>query len=395
MLVLKNARIVPELTPGFESDSVDIVINDGKIEEILPANSANYPEDSTINLARRTVTPGLIDAHVHLDLCGMNTFEENVQADSFRVIRALKLAQDNLRKGYTTLRDVGDRNDIIIELSRAIKEKYCIAPDILASGKIISPTEAGNDFFGDMYYECDSPSEYVKAVRKQWQKGADLIKYMGTGAIMNPGGEPGSSIISDEELKAMVDAANRVGLPVSGHVHGAEGIKQAIKFCVRTVEHSSLMDNECIEMYKKTDKTFMIPTFAPMTHFLEHSEQHPKHYVEKSKKYHMMMKEGMRAAYEAGIKMGFGTDAGVYVGGHGDGFYEFKSRCKYLELTPKECLIQATKNTAEILLIDDSVGTIEVGKTANLVIFNGKPDETIDELNKVDIVIKDGKIVNL
>lgn len=393
MIVLKNARIIPELTPGFEGQYADIIIEEEKIAEILPANSANYSQAHVIDIEGKTITPGLIDAHVHVDLCGMNTFEENVQPDTFRVIRALKLAQDNLHKGYTTLRDVGDRNNIVISLAKAIKEGYCVGPDILASGKIVSPTEAGNNFFGDMYHECDSPAECVKAVRQHWQNGADFIKYMGTGAIMNPGGEPGASIITDEELQAIVETADRLNLPVAGHAHGAEGIKSAIKLGVRTVEHSSIMDDECIEMYKNSDKTFMIPTMAPLTHFLEHADQHPKHYVEKSKKLHDVMCEGYKKSYKAGIKMGFGTDAGVYAGGHGDGLYEFKARFKYIGIKPLDCLIQATKNNAEILLIDDLVGTVQVGKKANLVVFDGKPDELIDDLDNVSLVIKDGKIV--
>lgn len=395
MLILRNVRVIPQLTPNYNDTYADIVIENEKIVEILPAKSANYGEEYILDMEGKTITPGFIDAHVHLDLCGMNTFEENLQSDAYRVIRALRLAQDNLRKGYTTLRDVGDRNDIIIDLSKSIKDGECIGPDVLASGKIISPTEAGNEFFGDMYLESDSPAEYVKAVRKQYQKGADWIKYMGTGAVMNPGGEPGSSIISDEELKAMVETANRLGIPVAGHVHGAEGIKSAVALGVRTIEHASIMDDECIEMLKNTDKTFMIPTMAPMTHFMEHAHQHPKHYVDKSRRLHEAMCKGYKAAYDANIKIGFGTDAGVYVGSHGDGVYEFKARCEHLGFTPLDCLIQATKNTAEILLIDDLVGTIEVGKKANIVIFNGKPDECIDEVDNVAMVIKDGKVVSI
>lgn len=395
MLVLRNARVVPELTPGYENPTADIVIADGKIAEIVAAKTAQAPEDCILDMTDKTVTPGLIDGHVHLDLCGMNTFEENIQPNAYRVLRGLRLAQDNLKKGYTTLRDVGDRNDIIIQLAKGIRSGYCVGPDILASGMILSPTEAGNNFFDGMYLEADSPEEYVKAVRTQWQKGADFIKYMGTGAIMNPGGEPGASIISDEELEAMVTAADRLGLYVAGHAHGTEAIKSAIRIGVRTVEHSSIMDEECIRMYLQTDKTFMMPTMAPMTNFLEHAQDHPAHYVEKSRRLHKLMCEGYRAAYEAGVKMGFSTDAGVYVGGHGDGIYEFRARCNLLDFRPVDCLIQATKNTSEILKIDHEVGTIEVGKKANLVAFSGRPDECIDDLEKVALVIKDGNVVHV
>ena len=397
MLILKNARILPELTPGFAEELADVVVAEGKIAEVLKAGQARAGSgDEALDAAGGMLLPGFIDAHVHLDLCGMNTFEENVQPDAYRVIRALQLAQDNLRKGYTTLRDVGDRNDIVIDLAKAVRDGLCVAPDILASGRILSPTEAGNNFFGDMYLEADSPAEYTRAVRLQRQRGADWIKYMGTGAVMNPGGEPGAPIISEEELTAMVKAADLAGLPVVGHSHGAGGIKMAIRAGVRTIEHSSLMDDECFSLYKEfSHRSFIVPTFSPMTFFTEFPEGLPPHYVEKSRKFHKMMIEGMTRAYKEGLKMGFGTDAGVYAGSHGNGIYEMEARVKYAGITPKDVLIQATRTTAEILMIDDKVGTVEPGKKANLVLINGRPDQDIKAAGDVKAVVKDGRVVNV
>lgn len=323
----------------------------------------------------------------------MDVFEENVQPDAYRAMRALKLAQDNLMKGYTTVRDLGDRSNIVLYMAKAVKDGLVTAPDILASGKIITPTECGNEYFGDMYLEADSPMEFRKAVRTQYQLGADWIKVMATGAVMNPGGSPGAPIIMEDEMRAVCETADYVGRPVSIHCHGVDGTKMAIRCGVRTVEHSSIMDDECIRMYLASDRTFPIPTLSPMTNFVEFSEGKPKHYVDKAVAMREKMVESMRAAYKAGVKMGWGTDAGVYTGSHGNGIYEFRIRVKDLEFTPKDCLIQATKNNAEILLIDDEVGTIEVGKKANIVAFKGNPDEDIEALNDVAVVIKGGKVV--
>ena len=187
MLVLKNARLIPELTENFDEKYADVVINGELIQEIKPANSVSIPEAQVIDLEGKTLMPGLIEGHLHLDLCGKNTFEENVESDSYRIMRCLRLAQDNLKKGYTTVRDVGDRNNITIGLAKAVNEGMIMGPDILTSGIIISPTEMGNEFFGTMYTEADSPAEFTKAVRRQYQLGADWIKIMGTGAVMNPG----------------------------------------------------------------------------------------------------------------------------------------------------------------------------------------------------------------
>lgn len=396
MLVLRNARLIPQLTEGFEETYGDVVIENGIIEEIKPAKTAAAPsEQRVIDLEGKTLIPGLIEAHLHLDLCGMDVYEENVQQESYRVMRALRLAQDNLKMGYTTVRDLGDRNNIVIGIARAVREGMVMAPDILASGMILSPTEAGNDFFGDMYAEADSPDSYTRAVRRQYQLGADWIKIMGTGAVMNPGGVPGSPIIFERELKAACEAAEYVGRPVAVHCHGTEGIKMCIRCGVRTVEHSSVMDDECIRMYNATDKTFPIPTMSPMVNFAAHPEGKPKHYAEKAKAMAERLVEGLRALREAGVKMGWGTDAGVYPGSHGNGLYEFRARVNLAGFTPLECLIQATKNNAEILKIDDTVGTIACGKKANLAAFDGNPDEDIEVLNRVALVLKGGRAVQL
>ncbi|MFI3173492.1 MAG: amidohydrolase family protein, partial [Eubacteriales bacterium] len=161
MLVLKNARVLEELTPGVKGETADIVVEGEKIVAIQDANTASG--DEVIDMTGNTVIPGLIDGHVHLDLSGMDTFEENTQSDAYRSMRALRLAQDNLRKGYTTLRDVGDRNNIVVEMARAIDEGLVVGPDIMPSGRILTPTEMGNNFFGDLYLEADSPMEFRKA----------------------------------------------------------------------------------------------------------------------------------------------------------------------------------------------------------------------------------------
>lgn len=283
MLVLKNARLIPELTEGFDGTCADIVIDGGVIEEIRSAGSLSASSAQTIDLSGKTLIPGLIEAHLHLDLCGKNTFEENTEPDSYRIMRCLKLAQDNLRQGYTTVRDVGDRSNITIGMARAVNEGMVMGPDILTSGMILSPTEKGNDFFGDMYAEADSKDAFTRAVRRQYQLGADWIKIMGTGAVMNPGGEPGRPIIYEEELAAAVRAADYAGLPVAVHCHGTEGIKMCIRCGVRTVEHSSIMDDECIRMYKESDRSYPIPTLSPLVNFIESPEDKPAHYVERQR----------------------------------------------------------------------------------------------------------------
>jgi len=391
MIVLRNCRVIPELTPGFDGDRADLVIEGQEIAEILPAKTAHGPQ--VLDMTGNTVLPGLIEAHVHLDLSGMDTFQENTQSDVYRSMRALQLAQRHLCQGYTTIRDLGDRSNIIIELSRAIEDGYVAGPSILPSGMILTPTESGNDFFGTMYKECDSPMEYRKAVRRQYQLGAKWIKIMITGSIMNPGGEPGGPIITEDELMEVSKTARLVNRPVSVHCVGASAIKMAIRCGIRTIEHSTLMDDECIRMYLESGQSFPIPTMGPMHRFLEFPEGQIAYYVEKSKKLYGQMVECLRAAHAAGVKMGWGMDAGVYENSHGQGIYEFRARIQDAGFTPLECLIQATRNNAEILQIADKAGTLEPGKKADIAVFSGNPDEDIEALNAVALVMKHGRQV--
>ena len=393
ILVLQNARVLGELTPGFKGDFADIVIDGDRILDILPAGSAVTGE--IINVNGKSVLPGFIDAHVHLDLSGMDTWQENTQSDAFRVLRAVSLAQDNLKKGFTTLRDLGDRNNIIIDLSNAVRNGFAVAPDIFASGMIISPTERGNNFFESMYAEADGKYEVVKAVRKQVQAGATWIKYMGTGAIMNPGSEPGASIYLQEEVNAIVQTADMLSIPVVGHCHGASGMIMAINAGVRTIEHATILDQKTVDMLKASTRTFIVPTVTPPTYWATTEVEFPEHYIRKSKKIFDIMVNSITMAYKNGLKIGFGTDAGVYDGSHGDNSYEFKSRCKYAGMKPLDVLVQATKNNAEILMIDNEVGTLEIGKKANIVVIDGNPDEDIYKVDNVVLVIKGGKKVNI
>jgi len=244
-----------------------------------------------------------------------------------------------------------------------------------------------------MYVESDGRDEIMKNVRKQIQRGADWIKYMSTGAVMNPGGEPGAPIYTQDEVYALCEAASLKGTPVVCHAHGTTGMIYAIKAGVRTIEHASIVTDEVIDMMLNNDYTYLVPTLTPFSHWAEAEGDYPKHYIEKSKKIFSLQVESTIKAYKAGVRMGLGSDAGVYVGSHGDNTFELKARVKYAKIKPLDVLIQATKVNSEMLFISDKVGTIEADKKANLVLIDGKPDENIDDVDNVNIVIKNGKII--
>ena len=388
MLILKNARVLPQLTESPAHELCDIVVEGEKISSIVPGGSAKG--DNTIDLAGKTLLPGLIDAHVHLDCSGMDIWEENEQPDAYRVMRAAWLAMNTLKKGFTALRDCGDRNNVIIDLARAVKDGYVMAPDILAAGVIITPTESGNEYFKGMYAESDGHDEIVKNVRRQIKRGADWIKYMGTGAVMNPGGQPGAPIYTQEEVNTICETAAMRGIPVVAHGHGSTGISYAINAGVRTIEHASILTEEIVESLKNNTNTYLVPTMLPFSRWAEAEGHYPEHYLEKGRTIFYQQVTSVSMAYKAGLKLGFGTDVGTYKDSHGDNAQEFKVRVKYANMKPLDTLLQATKYNSEILRIDNEVGTIKVGKRANLVVIDGKPDENIDDIDRVDLVIKAG-----
>lgn len=387
MIVLRNARIVSELTPEWEGEYADVMLNEDRIVDIVTAGTAKG--DEVIELDGKTILPGFIDAHVHLDLLGENICEENTKSDAMRVMLCFARATASLKSGFTTLRDMGDRNNIVIDLATSIKEGVVNGPEIIPSGMIITPTEIGNQYINGLYVEADGYQDVIKATRRQIQSGAEWIKYMGTGAMMNPGGVPGAPIYTQQEVDAIVDTAKMHHIQVAGHNHGVEGIKSAIKAGVRTIEHATCVNEEIIEMVKNSTESFLIFTLAPYEGWDD--PETPAHYKENDLLDGAF--ERFYKAYQSGIKIGFGTDAGAFRNSHGNNLIEFKIRCLEVGMKPIDVLLQATKHNSEILQIDSEVGTIEAGKKADIVIIDGKPDQRIMDVNQIHLVIKSGRII--
>lgn len=398
MLILKNCQLIKELTEGLAFDKADIFIEDDVVVRIEPSEKRLADKESfsntceCIDLDGKTVVPGLIDLHVHLDCSGGDLLKENVTSDAYRVLQAAKFAQNSLAAGFTTLRDMGARNHIDIALRDAINDGYVKGPRLYVSGQMISPTEAGNDFFGTMYREADGPIEARKAAREQLKAGADQVKCMGTGSIMAPGGDPKDAIYEMDELEEFVKIARQLGTYVAGHNHAASGIKRAILAGVKTIEHASFVDDECIELLKK-EESYLVPTLSVVKDFADRAEGNSAHMKIKAKNMCEAMITCLKKAYAAGLKLGFATDQGCG-NFHGDNAMEFIYRQEMLGMKPLDLLIQATRYNAEIIGIDDAVGTIKVGKIADLVVVDGNPLEDISLMkNGIYKVIHNGEVV--
>lgn len=394
MFVLKNCSIIPALSGDFPETTCNIVIDGDRITSLLPCDTPLPQADYILDMKGKYVLPGFFDMHIHLSLSGGDTLIDNAKTPVEQALDAAKFAHDTLMAGFTTIRDVGSYYNVAISLRDAINAGKLVGPNIYACGKIVTPTEAGNDFFSGLYNEADGETAIWQSVREEMKHGADFIKIMGTGAVMNPGGEPGQPIYTLEELKAVVDAAAFKDTYVATHCHGTRAIKNSILAGVRTLEHASILDDEAIEMLKDSKTTFIVPTLKIIYGLTESVPESSLFMQEKARTVLEHVRVGIRKAYEAGLIMGFGTDSGATPLLHGENGDEFMLRKDFWQMDEIDIIKQATIYNAMLMGIDKDYGTIETGKVADLVAVDGNPLEDISVLrHQVKTVIKSGNVV--
>jgi len=238
----------------------------------------------------------------------------------------------------------------------------------------------------------DSPDEARKAARNNFKYGADHLKICATGGVASFGDEPGAPELSFEEMKAALDVANAKGRPSSAHAHGAQGIKMAIRAGVTSIEHGMLIDEEAMEMMKAHD-VYLIPTIIAAYRIIEEGKKGalPLWMVEKAEKCLINHGKNLQKMLKMGIKIGFGTDAGCPFDHHGQQAYEFELMTQY-GFSPAQALLSATKVNAELLRVQDILGSIEPGKLADVIAFDDSPLEDIRVMTQCIFVMKDGVI---
>jgi imidazolonepropionase-like amidohydrolase len=401
-VVVTADRMIDVLT-GRVVDSPAIFIgDDGRITSVADARTVRWGANVRhIDMSGRTLLPGFIDMHVHLDSpANIGGYRDLEFTDSFFGMTAVGAAQDMLRAGFTTVRNVGSANRNDIGLKQAIENGYAVGPRIVPAGYAIGATGGHCDstflppsLETEQEGVADGPEALRYQVRRQRKYGAEVIKVCATGGVFSRNTEPGQQQLSETELRAIADEAHQWGLRVAAHAHGAEGIKAAIRAGIDTIEHASLVDEEGIRLAaaRKRPVWFSMDIFNTDYTQAEGAKNGvlPDN-LRKDREVAQIQRDNFRRAHRAGVKMVFGSDAGVMP--HGTAGGQFKTMVDY-GMTPLEAIRAATRNAAEALGKERDVGAIAVGRFGDLVAVRGDPLADVTLLAKPDAVIKGGTLV--
>ena len=401
VIIIKAARLIDGtggavLAPAMVRVEGDKIAAFGTRLEI-PAGAR------VIDLGQATLTPGWIDLHTHLTTRGDVHWEEGLLKTTppDDALWGAKHARMTLMAGFTTVRDMGPNWPYVdVALRNAIEAGVVPGPRMLVAGAYVSSTGGAGDALQFSPYVqvpsvhnlADGPLEITKQVRTNFKNGADFIKILATGAVLSKGIPPGAQQYSDEEIKAAVVEATRWGRQVAAHAHGAEGIKAAIRAGVRTVDHGSGLDDEAIELIKAGGfKTYYVPTIGVSNAMLDQGDSSviPASELERLRRIRGMAEGGFKRALAAGIPIGWATDVPVVP--HGQNAREFRWRVA-LGASPMSVLVSATRTNAEILGLQDRIGTIAVGKFADLVAVPGDPLADVSVTERPGFVMKGGVV---
>ncbi len=380
-----------------------IVVEGKKIVAVSEGFLSPAKGDVVINLKDKTVMPGLIDSHVHLESetnpgAYLDRFVKNPGDVAYQ---AYVYAKRNLMAGFTTVRDLGGTH-VVISLRNAINKGLIEGPRIFTAGVTIGTTGGHADdtnginetFKKDLGPEdgvVNGVADAAKAVRQRYKEGSDLIKITATGGVLSYAKDGAGAQFTDEEIRAIVQTAKDYGYKVAAHAHGKEGMKRAVLGGVTSIEHGTYMDEEVMELMKKMG-TYYVPTVIAGRSTADSSKipnYYPEMVAKKAAAIGPVIQGTFAKAYKAGVKIAFGTDAGVF--GHGKNGYEFILMNEG-GMPVLEAIKSATVTAADLLGQSDLIGSIEVGKMADIVAVPGDPVADVKLMTKVNFVMKEGKV---
>lgn len=391
---------------GESIPNAAILIKNNQIIEVGTEDSISIPsnEIKRINVHGMFILPGFIDTHVHIMANGFKLEDTMYNSLSFYFYRGVDNLRQTINAGVTTIRDAGLAD---AGVKRAVDEGLIIGPRILISVMPLSISGGHFDFWLNSGFNmklsypglpesiCDGEDEVRKRVREILRAGADFIKVMVTGGVMSISDGPEHTQFTIEELKVMVEEGKfHDDVKVMAHGHGTEGIKNALKAGVYSIEHGTYLDDETIQMMVDQG-TYLIPTCVVIKHNKKFAESGdlPEYSIKQAIEIVDVHEESIRKAYNASVKIVMGTDCGVVP--HGLNLEELGYLCD-IGMSPQEAIMAGTKNAAKCLGIEDKIGTIESGKIADIIISKKDPIANIKSLGNPDnvmLVMKEGKIV--
>ncbi|MFQ3251620.1 MAG: imidazolonepropionase-like amidohydrolase [Glaciecola sp.] len=399
------SKLITSEDSKMQSDKT-VIVENNKIISIVDGKNQGGEGDTFIDLSGSTLMPGLMDMHVHLSYQneGPSSYLKRFTAnEADYAISAVDYAQKTLMAGFTTVRNLGDVTNETVALRKSISQGVSVGPRIYSAGKSIATTGGhadptngrSSDLMGNpgpLEGVVNGVAEARKAVRQRYKEGADLIKITATGGVLSVAKSGQNPQFMTDELEAIVQTAKDYGMTVAVHAHGKKGMKRAILAGVDSIEHGTYMDKEIIRLMRKHD-VYYVPTILAGNFVAEKAKidgYFPDIVRPKAAAIGPLIQKTFARAHENGVLIAFGTDSGVSA--HGDNAQEFALMVE-AGMSEMDAIMSATINAAKLLKIDKELGTITQGKLADLVAVKGNPLEDITLMEKIDFVMKDGKVV--
>ncbi|MBA3856142.1 MAG: Xaa-Pro dipeptidase [Cyanobacteria bacterium PR.3.49] len=401
-LAIKAGKLINTENGSVERDRI-VIVQDGVFSSI-GGKETDIPKNCRIiDLSDKTVLPGLIDCHTHLtDETSIDPIIELQKTAAQKAFESIPYARRTVEAGFTTVRDVGTYRALVdLALRDAIARGDVVGPRVFAAGCYVTITGGGGALTGfapdikipfDLQFgKADGPWQVRERVRELAHRGVDCIKIIATGAVLTHGSNPGAQEFTLEEMQAAVEEAKKFGLKVAAHAHGTAGIRDAIKAGVASIEHGTQIDDECIALMKEKGTYLVADVYDD--EFIQGEGKRrgmPKDFLEHDANLGQIQRDNFAKAVKAGVKIAFGTDAGVFP--HGQNAKQFAWQVRYGQ-TPMQAIQSATIWAADLLGKRAELGSIAPGKKADLIAVSGDPLADVSVLEKVQFVMKDGKVV--
>lgn len=406
-ILIRNGTLIDGTGKAPLADAA-VLVKDNMIQQAGHINSIRQPDTQVteIDAGGGYILPGMIDTHVHVMLEGVNIARDMVTPFSMRFYNSVKYLKNTIDAGITSVRDAGGAD---AGTKQAVESGVIVGPRLQISISVLTVTGGHGDGWmrSGMEYDLfmpypgfpssrvDGVEDCRRKVREVLRAGADVIKICSTGGVLSPTDHPEFVQFSPEELEVIVrEASYRNGVKVMSHAQGAEGVKNAVRAGIHSIEHGIFLDDEAIELMLKHG-TYLVPTLLAPLAVLEAGEQGgmPEYGVRKAREVVEIHSESISRAHKAGVRIAMGTDAGVMP--HGTNLRELGLMVN-VGMSSMETIVATTKKAAECLGWEDRVGTVEAGKLADIILIKTNPLQDIRSLEKVDniaLVMKDGKVV--